>query len=226
MRNENPPDDHAAAEIHTEPRLQRLPTRKSRQPASSFCLAAANSSSLNTPAVCNCASCWSWAVRSGPAAAAAGAGGGGGGGGTDQLRSKYRKEHFEYIRRIIQENIVYPDRAQRNGWEGQVVVMFSVMQNGRVKDIRIRKSCGYGILDENVEGLPSDGDIQINRSLDSEFETNPDIVYLWRCDLYDVELEESPLCVVCDRYKPASADFILPRPSSGCEARTAPRWSR
>jgi len=79
-----------------------------------------------------------------------GGGGGGGGGGTDQLRSKYRKEHFEYIRRIIQENIVYPDRAQRNGWEGQVVVMFSVMQNGRVKDIRIRKSSGYGILDENV----------------------------------------------------------------------------
>jgi protein TonB len=81
----------------------------------------------------------------------AGVGGGGGGGANpDQLRSKYRKEHFEYIRRIIQENMVYPERAQRNGWEGQVVVMFSVMQNGRVKDIRIRKSCGYGILDENV----------------------------------------------------------------------------
>lgn len=77
-------------------------------------------------------------------------GGGGGGSGADQLRSKYRKEHFEYIRKIIQQNIVYPERAQRNGWEGQVVVMFSVMQNGRVKDIRIRKSSGYGILDENV----------------------------------------------------------------------------
>ncbi len=76
--------------------------------------------------------------------------GGGGSGGADQLRNRYRKEHFEYIRKIIQENIVYPDRAQRNGWEGQVVVMFSVMQNGRVKDIRIRKSSGYGILDENV----------------------------------------------------------------------------
>jgi len=79
-----------------------------------------------------------------------GGGGGSGGGNPDQLRSKYRKEHFEYIRKIIQQNIVYPDRAQRNGWEGQVVVMFSVMQNGRVKDIRIRKSSGYGILDENV----------------------------------------------------------------------------
>jgi len=77
-------------------------------------------------------------------------GSGGGGGNPEQLRSRYRKEHFEYIRKIIQQNIAYPDRAQRNGWEGQVVVMFSVMQNGRVKDIRIRKSSGYGILDENV----------------------------------------------------------------------------
>lgn len=79
-----------------------------------------------------------------------GGGGGGGGGGAEQLRSRYRKEQFEYIRKIIQEHIVYPGRAQRNGWQGRVVVMFSVMENGRVKDIRIRKSSGYELLDENV----------------------------------------------------------------------------
>ena len=39
------------------------------QPARSFCLAAANSSSLNTPALCNCASCCNCAVRSDPPAA-------------------------------------------------------------------------------------------------------------------------------------------------------------
>ena len=39
------------------PGFSGYPLRKSRQPASSFCLAAANSSSLNTPAVCNCANC-------------------------------------------------------------------------------------------------------------------------------------------------------------------------
>lgn len=79
-----------------------------------------------------------------------GGGGGGGEGGTEQLRNRYRKEHFEYIRKIIQEHIVYPPKAQRNGWEGRVVVMFSVLQSGKVKDIRIRKSSGYDILDENV----------------------------------------------------------------------------
>jgi len=79
-----------------------------------------------------------------------GAGGGGGGGGAEQLRSRYRREHFEYIRKIIQENIIYPQRAQRNGWQGRVVVMFSVMRDGKVKDIRIRKSSGYDMLDDNV----------------------------------------------------------------------------
>lgn len=79
-----------------------------------------------------------------------GSGGGNGEGGTEQLRSRYRKEHFEYIRKIIQEHIVYPPRAQRNGWGGRVVVMFSVLQSGKVKDIRIRKSSGYEILDDNV----------------------------------------------------------------------------
>lgn len=90
--------------------------------------------------------------ESGPAVAGntGGSNGGGGGAGIDQLRSKYRKEHFEYIRKIIQENIVYPPRAQRNGWEGRVVARFSVMQNGKVKDLRIAKSCGFDILDENV----------------------------------------------------------------------------
>ncbi len=77
-------------------------------------------------------------------------GGGGGEGGADQLRSRYRKEQFEYIRRIIQEHVSYPPRAQRNGWQGRVVVLFSVLENGRVRDIRIRKSSGYEILDENV----------------------------------------------------------------------------
>jgi len=83
-----------------------------------------------------------------------GTGGGGSGGeggvGTEQLRNCYRREHFEYIRKIIQGHIVYPPRARRFGWQGRVVVMFCVMQSGNVKDIRIRNSSGYDILDENV----------------------------------------------------------------------------
>ena len=47
-----------------------------RHPPRSFALAAANSSSLNTPAVCSCANCCNCVVRSVPAAWGAGAGGG------------------------------------------------------------------------------------------------------------------------------------------------------
>lgn len=79
-----------------------------------------------------------------------GNGGGGGSGGAEQLRSRYRKEHFEYIRKIIREHIVYPPRAQLNRWQGTVVVMFCVMQSGNAKDIRIRTSSGYYMLDKNV----------------------------------------------------------------------------
>ena len=52
-----------------------------RQPASSFCLAWVNSSSLNTPALCNCDSCCNCEVRSDPAAGAAGGGAAGAGAG-------------------------------------------------------------------------------------------------------------------------------------------------
>jgi len=79
-----------------------------------------------------------------------GNGRGGGSGGAEQLRSRYRKEHFEYIRKIIQEHIVYPPRAQLNRWQGTVVVMFCVIQSGNAKDIRIRTSSGYYMLDKHV----------------------------------------------------------------------------
>lgn len=31
----------------------------------------------------------------------------------EQLKTKYRSEHFEYIRKIIRENLEYPQRAKR-----------------------------------------------------------------------------------------------------------------
>jgi protein TonB len=79
-----------------------------------------------------------------------GSGRGGGGTSTEQLRSKYRSEHFAYIKKIIERNIVYPDRAKRLGWTGRCIVNFVVMENGQVKDIGIQKSTGYNLLDDNV----------------------------------------------------------------------------
>jgi protein TonB len=76
--------------------------------------------------------------------------GDGTGNSVEQQRKRYLAEHFAYIRDIIEKNLTYPPLAERNGWTGTVIVFFNVQKDGRVKDIRIIKSSGYTILDENV----------------------------------------------------------------------------
>jgi len=68
----------------------------------------------------------------------------------EQERKQYLAEHFTYIRDIIEKNLSYPPRAQRMGWAGTVVVSLSIRTDGRIRDIRIAKSSGYDILDDNV----------------------------------------------------------------------------
>ena len=88
-----------------------------------------------------------------------GMGGGGGVGGSgngtggisaDALRKKYLSEHFAYIKRIIQENLAYPTRAQRMGWQGKVVVEFIISENGCATHINVAQSSGFAVLDTNV----------------------------------------------------------------------------
>jgi protein TonB len=69
---------------------------------------------------------------------------------SDQMRTRYLKEQFEYIRGLIQKNLAYPVRARRMGWEGRTVVSFTILENGRVQDIKILNSSGYDLLDDNV----------------------------------------------------------------------------
>lgn len=68
----------------------------------------------------------------------------------EQLSNRYRAANFAYIKKIIEENLSYPHRAQRMGWTGSCVVSFVVLVSGQVTDIRIQKSTGYDILDDNV----------------------------------------------------------------------------
>jgi len=84
-----------------------------------------------------------------------GGGAGGSGNGTegfsaDTLRKKYLSEHFAYIKKIIQENITYPARAQRMGWQGNVIIEFIILENGDANNIKIAKSSGFDVLDDNV----------------------------------------------------------------------------
>ncbi len=76
--------------------------------------------------------------------------GGGGGNSGDQARSRYTREHYAYIKELIEKNLSYPPRARKMGWTGRVVVCFQVLKNGRVDKIRVKNSSGYEILDKNV----------------------------------------------------------------------------
>jgi protein TonB len=68
----------------------------------------------------------------------------------EQARSRYTREHYAYIKELIEKNLSYPPRARKMGWMGRVVVCFQVLKNGRVDKIRVKNSSGYEILDSNV----------------------------------------------------------------------------
>jgi protein TonB len=90
----------------------------------------------------------------GPAApvgtAAPGTSGGDGSYSGEQAHSRYTREHYAYIKELIEKKLSYPPRARKMGWTGRVVVCFQVLKNGRVDKVWIKNSSGYEILDRNV----------------------------------------------------------------------------
>lgn len=79
---------------------------------------------------------------------------GGGPGGTKTLNYSLSggadERHFSFIRDTIMQGIVYPERARRMGWEGKVVLSFSVRENGSVTDVKVVASSGFPVLDESA----------------------------------------------------------------------------
>ncbi len=71
-------------------------------------------------------------------------------GASDQAGAVYMREHFFYIRDLITKNLVYPYAAKKFGWKGSLTVSFVICEGGRVENIRIVKSSGYKILDDNA----------------------------------------------------------------------------
>jgi periplasmic protein TonB len=52
------------------------------------------------------------------------------------------------IRDSIMKNVIYPDKARRMGWEGRVIVSFTVYEDGSIRDARIVQSSGTPVLDD------------------------------------------------------------------------------
>ena len=72
-----------------------------------------------------------------------GTGGGAAGGG----KASY---NFEYIRRLILNNLSFPATARKMGLTGKIVVSFLLREDGQVEDIAIVTGSGHEILDNNV----------------------------------------------------------------------------
>ena len=66
------------------------------------------------------------------------------------LQKKYLSEYFAYILKIIQDHIVYPKKARREGLTGKALVSFVILENGQVANIKLLRSTGYEILDLNL----------------------------------------------------------------------------
>jgi len=65
-------------------------------------------------------------------------------------RQRYLKEHFAYIRDLITKRLSYPPAARRMGWSGRLVLAFVVAEDGTVRSIHVKESCGYPLLDNSA----------------------------------------------------------------------------
>lgn len=67
------------------------------------------------------------------------------------LRAGYLQDHLASIRGAIAGNFRYPPMARRMGWTGRVAVEFVVRGDGSVEQVRVVKSSGIALLDDDAE---------------------------------------------------------------------------
>ena len=46
--------------------------------------------------------------------------------------------------------LVYPIRARKRGWQGEVMIAFHVNTHGQLNNVRLEKSSGYSLLDRSA----------------------------------------------------------------------------
>lgn len=78
------------------------------------------------------------------------AAGTGGSSGSQQLAQQYNRDHFRYIQQLIASKAKYPRAARARNQEGTLVVSFIVMPDGKINHLRVVKSSGYELLDQNA----------------------------------------------------------------------------
>ncbi len=67
-----------------------------------------------------------------------------------QVQDMYLREKLSIISSIVQKHISYPPLARRMGWEGKVVVCFTLTSEGKMENLHVEKGSGYDLLDKNA----------------------------------------------------------------------------
>jgi periplasmic protein TonB len=66
------------------------------------------------------------------------------------LKKEYVTEQYGVIRDKVYRALSYPAYAQEEGWQGTVRIGFLVNRDGTVDSVRVLKSSGYNLLDNNA----------------------------------------------------------------------------
>jgi len=71
-------------------------------------------------------------------------------GGPSILGDKMTGEHYTAPEYLLGEKPPYPRRAERNGWEGTVLLSLTINASGEVEKVGIVKTSGYELLDHQA----------------------------------------------------------------------------
>ena len=61
-----------------------------------------------------------------------------------------RQDYLELLIEKINANKFYPKKAKRRGWQGEVIVTFSVMPSGQVENVEIIKASNFKVLNKSA----------------------------------------------------------------------------
>ena len=65
----------------------------------------------------------------------------------ENYQERYREENLSVVREAIISYLSYPPIARRMGWEGTVIVRFTLLPNGSLAECGIEKGSGHKVLD-------------------------------------------------------------------------------
>lgn len=147
--------EHAAAEarMHPAPEEERIPPVSAPAPVpggasspSKHAAATTEGREADTPPARGSAAS---AAKRAPAEWN-GAGGREAEGAPEGMRKRYLREQFASIRDRVMRGLSYPLVARRKGWEGKVLLSFTVAGDGSIGAIKIVQSSGREILDQGA----------------------------------------------------------------------------